>query len=322
MSRLLLAAGLLLLAGCATRAPVLQPVVAEQAWEPSVELTDTPFYPQQAYQCGPAALATVLNANGVSVSPGQLVPQVYLPERRGSLQIEIVAAARRYGQVPVTIEPTLPALLGTLREGRPVLVLQNLGLGWLPVWHYAVLVGYDATAETLLLRSGTEKHKRMKASDFMRSWELADNWGLVLLNPEDSPGTLDPARYLAAVSGLEAAGRLEDARRAYTTASLAWPDQALAWLGLGNVAYHQGRFQTARHAYYKALELAPGDPVVTNNLAQVLTELGCAREADSLLDRLSPDTRIPREIMDELVKTRQLVKERSARPDRPACRRP
>jgi hypothetical protein len=318
--RLLLAVGLLLLAGCVTRAPLLQPIVAEQTWAPSVELTDTPFYPQKAYQCGPAALATVLNANGISVSPGQLVPQVYLPERRGSLQVEIIAAARRYDQVPVIIAPGLSALLERLREGRPVLVLQNLGLAWLPVWHYAVVVGYDARADTLLLRSGTEKHKRMTARDFMRSWTLADKWGLVLLDPEDSPGTLEPARYLTAVSGLEAAGRLETAKRAYTTATVVWPDQALAWLGLGNVAYLQGRFQTARHAYYKALELAPGDPVVTNNLAQVLTELGCAREADRALNRLSSNARIPREVRDELARTRQLVKERSAMPDRPECR--
>ncbi|MGD9297632.1 MAG: PA2778 family cysteine peptidase [Chromatiales bacterium] len=322
MLRWFLAAGLLLLAGCTTRAPVLQPIVAEQAGEPLVQLADTPFFPQQAYQCGPAALATVLNANGVSISPEQLVPQVYLPERRGSLQVEMIAAARRYDQVPVVIEPGFSALLEILREGRPVLVLQNLGLAWLPVWHYAVVIGYDATADTLLLRSGTERLKRMKASDFIRSWTLADNWGLVLLDPEDSPGTVDAARYLTAVSGLEAAGRLETAKRAYATATLVWPDQALTWLGLGNVAYHQGRFQTARNAYYKALELVPGDPVVTNNLAQVLTELGCAREADRALDRLSSNTPIPNEVRNELIKTRQLVEARSALPDGPACRRP
>ena len=290
--------------------------------EPVVQLADIPFFPQQTYQCGPAALATVLNANGVIVSPDQLVSQVYLPERRGSLQIEIIAAARRYDQVPVIIEPSLSALLETLRGGRPVLVLQNLGLAWLPVWHYAVLVGYDATADTLLLRSGMERQKFMKASDFTRSWMMADNWGLVLLDPDDSPHTLNATRYLTAVSGLEAAGRLEAAKRAYTTATTVWPDQALGWLGLGNVAYRQGRLETARDAYYKALDLAPGDPVVTNNLAQVLTELGCAREADSVLETLSSTARISKAVRDELARTRQLVYERMELPDPAECRQP
>ena len=94
MFRALLAAGLLLLAGCASRAPVLLPITTQQGSEPRVELTDTPFFPQEAYQCGPAALATLLNANGVAVSPEQLVPQVYLPERRGSLQVETPEGVR------------------------------------------------------------------------------------------------------------------------------------------------------------------------------------------------------------------------------------
>ena len=321
MFRAIFAAGLLLLAGCATRAPVLQPIVAEKAGEPLVELTDTPFYPQQAYQCGPAALATVLNSNGVAVSPERLVPQVYLPERRGSLQVEIIATARRYGQVPVIIEPDLAALLEMLRAGRPVLVLQNLGLAWLPVWHYAVVVGYDATADALLLRSGAERRKITNADDFSRSWKLAENWGVVLLDPAESPGALDATRYLSAVAGLEAAGKLEAASRAYTTAASAWPDQALPWLGLGNVAYRQGRLRSARNAYRRAHALAPEDPVVANNLAQVLAELGCARQARGVLNTLPPDVEIPRAVRDELEQTRQLVQQRSSTPDLPSCRK-
>jgi predicted Zn-dependent protease len=183
-------------------------------------------------------------------------------------------------------------------------------------------VGYDAQADTLLLRSGTESHKRMQASEFNRSWALADNWGLVLLDPEDPPGTVDAARYLTAVSGLEATRRLEAAKRAYTTATTAWPDQSLAWLGLGNVLYHQGRFQTARVSYNKALELVPGDPVVANNLAQTLAELGCAREAESVLNTIPSNIRISKEVRAELLQTRQLVIERSTLPDLPVCRQP
>ena len=45
-----------------------------------------------------------------------------------------------------------------------------------------------------------------------------------------------------------------------------------------------------------------------------------ASEADRALNRLSSNARIPREVRDELARTRQLVKERSAMPDRPECR--
>jgi Flp pilus assembly protein TadD len=314
-----MAAGLLLLAGCASRPPLLQPIVAERAGAPFVELTDTPFHPQQAYQCGPAALATVLGASGVAVSPASLVPQVYVPERRGSLQVEIIAAARRHDRLPVIIEPRLSAVLEALHAGRPVLVLQNLGRSWLPVWHYAVVVGYDATADALLLRSGVERRQRMDAHAFSRSWALAGNWGLVLLDPEQPPHTLGAARYLEAAAGLEAAGRLQAASSAYASAAAAWPDQALPWLGAGNVAYRQGQLQAAHDAYRRALHLAPGDPVAANNLAQVLCELGCARQAGRVLDRLAPDAPLHPAVRDELVQTRRLVQERSGVPDLPSC---
>jgi len=33
------------------------------------ELREVPFFPQEEFQCGPAALATVLAASGVKVTP-------------------------------------------------------------------------------------------------------------------------------------------------------------------------------------------------------------------------------------------------------------
>ena len=60
--RLCCIASIVLLTACA-RSPVLSPV-GERLPE-RVELSDVPFFPQSAYQCGPAALATMLNQRGV-----------------------------------------------------------------------------------------------------------------------------------------------------------------------------------------------------------------------------------------------------------------
>jgi hypothetical protein len=91
------------------------------------ELTETPFFPQELYHCGPAALATALNAIDVKVSPDQLVPEVYIPSRKGSLQIEMLAAARRHGALAVKIEPELGAVLKEIAAGNVVVVMQNGG---------------------------------------------------------------------------------------------------------------------------------------------------------------------------------------------------
>src|SRR5690606_12988264 len=111
-----LAAVCCLLAGCATRAPLLESSTG------MVELADTPFFPQDRYQCGPAALATVLAAAGVAVAPDELVEQVYVPARRGSLTIEMQAAPRRYDRIAYPLQPELAALIAELDAGRPVLV--------------------------------------------------------------------------------------------------------------------------------------------------------------------------------------------------------
>src|SRR5215210_6981075 len=56
-----------------------------------VELTQVPFFPQDDYQCGPAALAMAMNFSGVPLRPEALVDEVWLPARQGSLQVEMLA---------------------------------------------------------------------------------------------------------------------------------------------------------------------------------------------------------------------------------------
>lgn len=62
-----------MLGGCA-QPPRLPP---ESAVLPArVELREVPFFPQEAYQCGPAALATMLGQRGLALTPGQLKDEV------------------------------------------------------------------------------------------------------------------------------------------------------------------------------------------------------------------------------------------------------
>ncbi|MES9847302.1 MAG: hypothetical protein ABW145_02835, partial [Candidatus Thiodiazotropha sp.] len=117
--RYLVAVLFLLLAGCASRPPILPSLLTTETAISRLEIETTPFHPQKKYQCGPAALATLLGHSGVSVTAESLVPLVYLPDKKGSLQIEMVAASRRLGRIPYLIEPDLPTLIGELQAGRP-----------------------------------------------------------------------------------------------------------------------------------------------------------------------------------------------------------
>ena len=61
-----------------------------------------------------AAFAYTLAASGVKMTPDELVPQVYLPARKGSLQVEMLAAARRHGLVAYQLAPRFEETAGAL----------------------------------------------------------------------------------------------------------------------------------------------------------------------------------------------------------------
>lgn len=244
-----------------------------------------PFFPQEDYQCGPAALATVLSYSGVGVPPDALVPQVYVPAKQGSLQVEMLAASRRYDRIPYPIRPTLPALLRELQAGNPVLVFQNLGLSTLPIWHFAVVVGYSAEDDTLVLRSGRNRRQTMSAYNFVRTWEGAGNWGVVILRLGELPAADDPIGYLRAVVAKEAVGGPGGLVSAYGAAVSRWPDQAVARFGYANALAASGQIADAIQQYEALIAQNPDQPAVLNNLADALNREGCRTKALALVDR-------------------------------------
>lgn len=279
-----LTASVLCLTACAGRLP-LADANRPPAGPKAVELTDTPFFPQEDYQCGPAALATVLSQTGVTVTPEELTPRVYLPGKQGSLQLELVGATRRYDRIPYELRYGFTGLLAELRAGRPVLVLQNLGVGLIPVWHYAVVVGYDEDQQLVILRSGETKRRETPLSTFINTWSRADFWGLTVLEPGELPLLPDHDAYLKAVASFEEVGKPQAAVSAYAAAVERWPDSFIAMLGLGNAHYASRNLPDAEAGYRRALVLAPRHPVALNNLAQVLAEQGCYSTALENIDQ-------------------------------------
>ena len=285
MNRAALPAAALLvgLAGCAASPPLVDGL--SPGAPRSIELSAAPFFPQEEYQCGPAALATLLRASGVEVEPQALVPQVFIPGRRGSLQAELIGATRRHGRLPYPLATTADELIAELIEGRPVLVLQNLRASRWPKWHYAVLIGYDAKRNVALLRSGKDERVEMRWQRFAGTWHRGGRWAITTLEPGAIPMHADASRYVEAAAGLEAAGQRRAAAASYDAAIARWPEQALAWLGRGNVAYADGDLPAAAEAYLRAILLEPSDAAARNNLAQVLSDAGCRDAARRQVER-------------------------------------
>lgn len=274
-----LATVLAVLTGCAT--PQTKRLLASPPPAPGpVELAGVPFFPQQDYQCGPAALATVLNVAGVAVTPEQLAPQLYLPDRRGSLQPELLGTARRHERVPYVLRPQLEALIAEVAAGNPILVLQNLGLAVAPVWHYAVVIGFDLARAELVLRSGTDRRKVMRLHTFEHTWRRGGYWGVVVLPPDTLPQTAEELPYLKSVLALEQLEKWTGAAAAYGAALNRWPRSLGAQMGLGNSRYALGDLARAESAFRTAALHHPNAGAAFNNLAQVLADQGRIEEAD------------------------------------------
>jgi len=274
---LILSCHLVLLFGCAVfqRAPM--PPLPENV-PTSFELDAVPFYPQEAYQCGPATLAMALTWSGLPITPEALKDQVYTPARRGSLQMAMVGATRRHGKIGYEFNDP-DDLFPEIAAGYPVIVLQNLGLSWLPVWHYAVVIGYDWAAEDVILRSGTTQRKVMSYDLFKKTWARGKYWGLIVLEPNQIPVGAKENNYLTAVLGLEKARQFQAAVTGYQTALKRWPASLNAQMGLGNSYYAMGDLKGAESAFREATEHHPQSAPAYNNLAYVLFKQGRRQEA-------------------------------------------
>lgn len=307
MRHLGLAIGLLfLLSACtSTNLDVIRGSSA-QSIPQRVELTNVPFFPQQARYCGPAALAMVLAWSGLDVTQEEIGEQTYTPGLEGTLRSAVLGAARRNGRLAAQVD-SLDGILREVAAGHPVVVFQNLALSWFPQWHFAVVIGYDLEAGEIILHSGENPRRVTKLETFARTWDRGEQWALVVLPPEQLPASVDLPEILRAGAGLERAEQPKAAASTYANALTRWPASLAAGMGLGNARYAMQDFAGAGNAFEAAADRHPNDPAPWNNLAYALARQGylddavdAAREAvlrgkgdpaysDTLLEILSLD---------------------------------
>ncbi len=267
----------LLISGCATQQNYTT-LLRDPGLPYRVELVDTPFFSDDSHFCGPAALATSLSAAGVPIRPVALIQEVFLPNRKGSLQIEMLASARRHGAVATMIPGTLDALLREVAAGHPVVVLQNLGLSWAPSWHYAVVIGYDLNEGVVLLRSGPMKRQELGLRTFEHTWARSQNWAFVTLPPGQLPVTAAEDEVTHALMAFERNAPPHVAATAYRSGLAKWPNNPILAMGLGNVLYAKGDYRSAEKIFRQTARthhLA----AAYNNHAQTLLKLKRYKDA-------------------------------------------
>lgn len=319
--RAVLLAGTASLAGCATWTPegTVRLMAAPPAGlPPRVELAGMPFFPQTPLHCGPAALATVLRQAGIAADPATLGEQIFLPARGGTLQVEMLAGARRHGAYALALAPRLEDLLRELAAGQPVVVLQNLGFeGW-PQWHYAVAIGYALEPGDLILRSGTTERLVLPLRTFEHTWARAGRWAMLALPPGTLAATVAEREALAAALAFERVALPARAAQVYGALATRWPDNLVARLGQGNTLAAAGDKRGAAAAFEAAAQ-RHDSAAAWNNLAHLrwqLNEPAAAREALARAER-GQGAELPA-VAAALRSTRKLILDRQQAPSEPA----
>ncbi|MFK8028515.1 MAG: PA2778 family cysteine peptidase [Gammaproteobacteria bacterium] len=272
---------------------------------------DVPFIEQTDNLCGPSSLAMVANYYGQSVTAEDVSNLMYIPEKKGSLQIEMQAAARSLGLVAYSMNMDLASLRSEINAERPVIVLQNLAFNVYPIWHYSVVTGRDPNNDYFLLHSGRHKYYRSAWTTFENTWRRGKYWALIAAPIGDIPNSVTEKEAISAALDLEKVGKLRGAQLTYAAIIQRWPDNFTAQVGLANTHMQLQEPLAASEAYKQALLLNTQSAEALNNFAYSAFDLGCEITA---LEAASCAIRLDNANHPELSATLNELKSKSATP--------
>lgn len=142
----------------------------------NIIIAKIPFFPQEKYQCGPAALASVLNFWGAKISPEEIAQEIYSPAARGTLNLDLLFYAQKRGFRAQQYQGSLEDLKRNISAGVPLILQVDFGFLWYEQTHFLVVIGYNS--QGIFVNSGVEKDKFIPTSSFLRIWAKTDYWTL------------------------------------------------------------------------------------------------------------------------------------------------
>lgn len=297
IAKVSLIASLYLLIGCSTPPQTLSLAQYPPNNIPiAADIQGVPFYSQQEFYCGPTTLAEIFEFNGVKKSPESIAPQLFIPKRNGSLQLEMIAAIRQEEFLAYSSRGSLAQLIKLINHNIPVIVLQNLGLSWYPLWHYAVVKGYDLERQEFILHSADIKNRRVAMKVFERTWQRGKFWYVAALTTSQNIAILDDFTFISAAQDLISTGKGPAAIPYLKQAINVWPENWLSYFLLANYYFEQSysldkQFNQAIYWFEQGLAFGQNHSHYLNNYAYALFKNGDIEQAKAMIKKaliLSP----------------------------------
>lgn len=175
---------LLLLYGCA-----VQDSGAIRVPDDAALIAEVPRYSHQAFYCGPAALAGVLNYwNSRSGSeeredPEKIAAALYSEGARGTLGLDLELYAAQRGYVTRQYSGSIDDLRVQAVRGSPLIILVDYGFSVYQRNHFMVVTGYN-DAGIVVHSEGRQLF--IPSAQLERPWKKTGYWTL-LIEPSFSP---------------------------------------------------------------------------------------------------------------------------------------
>lgn len=135
-----------------------------------------PFFPQDAYQCGPSSLAAVLTYWKVETTPDRIAEEIYSPSARGALTVDMVRYAAQSGLDVTQYSGGWEDLRTTVGAGYPLIVLVDFGFAFYQANHFMVVIGFSD--DSVIVNSGRNERLVMERQEFLRAWQKTRFWTL------------------------------------------------------------------------------------------------------------------------------------------------
>lgn len=146
-------------------------------------LSGVPFFPQNEYMCGPAALASVVGYWGKDAEMKDVAKEVYQEKLKGTLPLDLLIYAKEKGFEAAYYKGSLSDLREKISSGTPLILFLNLGYDFYPVGHYIVVVGYNDRMEAVVAHSGMNREEVFTYRELLGSWEKT-NFSTLLVRPK------------------------------------------------------------------------------------------------------------------------------------------
>lgn len=142
-----------------------------------------PFFPQNEYLCGPAALAGVMAFYGAEETMDGVAKAVYNEKLRGALPMDLLVYARDRGFETSYYKGGFDDLAERVGRGEPLILFLNLGYDIYPVGHYIVAVGISRRDGAVIAHSALEREKVYGMKELQKAWSRT-GYSTLLVRPK------------------------------------------------------------------------------------------------------------------------------------------